>query len=131
LIARIIVRLLLAALFLFAGTVHLRDPDLFAPVMPPWIPFHRACIIISGVFEILGGVGLLVPLRPIQFMSGWGLTLLLVAVFPANIYMAMAGVKVHGFPSHAWMAWVRLPLQPLFILGVLWVTQAWHGTGNK
>ena len=131
LIVRTIVRLLLAALFLFAGTVHLRDPALFAPVMPPWIPFHLPCVIISGVFELLGGVGLLVPLRPIQFISGWGLTLLLIAVFPANIYMAMADVRVHGFPSHAWMAWARLPLQPLLIVAVLWVTQVWHGKGNK
>ena len=126
-IARLIVRVLLAALFLFAGTVHLRSPELFMPVMPPWIPFHRGCIIISGVLELLGGLGLLVPLRPIQLLAGWGLTLLLIAVFPANIYMAMADVKVHGFPSQAWMAWARLPLQPLLIVGVLWVTGAWPG----
>jgi uncharacterized membrane protein len=79
----------------------------------------------------MGGVGLLVPLRPIQFITGCGLTLLLVAVFPANIYMALANVKVHGFPSQPWMAWARLPFQPLLIVGVLWVTQVWHGTGNK
>lgn len=120
----LIVRLLLAALFLFAGTVHLRDPDLFLPVMPPWIPAHRACILISGVFELLGGVGLLVPLRPVQLATGWGLTLLLIAVFPANIYMAVAHVKVHGFPAHEWMAWARLAFQPVFIAAVLWVTRA-------
>jgi uncharacterized membrane protein len=131
LILRLIVRLLLAALFLFAGTVHLRHPELFLPVMPPWIPFHLPCIEISGVFELLGGVGLLIPARPIQFLAGWGLVLLLVAVFPANIYMAMANVKVHGFPSHPWMGWARLPLQPLLIVAVLWVTRTWHGNGNK
>jgi len=120
----LIVRLLLAALFLFAGTVHLRDPDLFMPVMPPWVPFHRACILISGILELLGGIGLLVPLRPVQIATGWGLTLLLIAIFPANIYMAVAQVKVHGFPAHEWMAWARLALQPLFIVAVLWVTRA-------
>ena len=123
-LARVIVRLLLAALFLFAGVVHLRAPDLFMPVMPPWIPFHRACILISGVFELLGGLGLLIPERTIQLMAGWGLTLLLIAVFPANVYMAVAHVKVHGFPAHEWMAWARLALQPIFIAGVLWVTKA-------
>jgi uncharacterized membrane protein len=121
----LIVRLLLAALFLFAGVVHLRNPELFLPVMPPWVPFHRACILISGVCELLGGIGLLLPIRPIQLLTGWGLTLLLIAVFPANIHMAVAHVKVHGFPAHAWMGWARLPLQPLFILGVLWVTGVW------
>jgi len=122
---RFLVRVLLASLFLFAGTVHLRDPKLFLPVMPPWIPFPIPCILISGVFELLGGIGLLIPMRPIQFLAGWGLTLLLVAVFPANIYMAVANIKVHGFPSQPWMGWARLPLQPLLILGVLWVTTIW------
>ena len=128
---RTLVRLLLAALFLFAGTIHLRHPELFLPVMPPWIPFHLACIKISGVFELLGGVGLLIPVRPIQILTGWSLALLLVAVFPANIYMAMAHVKIHGFPSEPWMQWARLPLQPLLIVAVLWVTRAWHGNGNN
>jgi uncharacterized membrane protein len=131
LILRPLVRLLLAALFLFAGTIHLRDPELFLPAMPPWIPFHPACIEISGVFELLGAVGLLIPVRLIQFMSGWGLALLLLAVFPANIYMAIAQVKIHGFPSEPWMGWARLPLQPLLMVAVLWVTRAWHGNGNK
>ena len=130
-ILRTLVRLLLTALFLFAGTIHLRNPELFLPVMPPWIPFHLACIRISGVFELLGGVGLLVglliPARPIQLLTGWGLALLLVAVFPANIYMAVAHVKVHGFPSQPWMGWARLPLQPLLIVAALWVTRAWPG----
>ena len=130
-IPRLIVRLLLAALFLFAGMVHLRDPQLFMPVMPPWIPFHRACILISGVFELLGGLGLLIPERRIQFATGWGLTLLLLAVFPANIYMAVDQIQVNGFPPEPWMAWARLPLQPLFIASVLWVTRAWHEIGNK
>jgi uncharacterized membrane protein len=132
LILRTLVRLLLAALFLFVGTIHLRDPELFLPVMPPWIPFHLACIQISGVLELLGGIGLLIPARPIQFLAGWGLALLLVAVFPANIYMAMAHVKIHGFPAQPWMEWARLPLQPLLIVAVLWVTRAWPGKcGNQ
>jgi uncharacterized membrane protein len=130
LILRTIVRLLLAALFLFAGTVHLRHPELFLPVMPLWIPFHLPCIQISGVFELLGGVGLLIPARPIQSLAGWGLALLLVAVFPANIYMAMAHIQVHGFPPQPWMGWARLPLQPLLIIAVLWVTRAWPGKCN-
>jgi len=131
LILRTLVRLLLAALFLFAGTIHLRDPALFLPVMPPWIPFHLTCIRVSGVFELLGGVGLLIPVRRIQFLAGWGLTLLLVAVFPANIYMAMAHVQIHGFPSQPWMGWARLPFQPLLIAAVLWVTRVWHGQCRK
>lgn len=131
LILRTLLRLLLAALFLAAGTIHLRVPELFLPVMPPGIPFPIPCIILSGIFELLGGLGLLVPLRPIQFLTGWGLTLLLVAVFPANIYMAVANIQVHGFPPQPWMGWARLPLQPLLIVAVLWVTQIWPGICRK
>ena len=135
LLLRTLVRLLLAALFLFAGTLHLRHPELFLPVMPPSIPFPLACIEISGLFELLGGLGLLlgllIPARPIQVVTGWGLALLLVAVFPANIYMALAHVKVHGFPSQPWIGWARLPLQLLLIVAVLWVTRAWPEKCSK
>jgi uncharacterized membrane protein len=131
LILRTLVRLLLAALFLVAGTTHLRHPELFLPVMPPWIPFHLPCIRISGVFELLGGLGLLIRARPIQLLAGWGLALLLVAVFPANLYMAVTRVQVHGFLPQPWMAWARLPLQPLLIVAVLWATRGWPGKCSK
>jgi uncharacterized membrane protein len=131
LILRTLVRLLLAALFLFAGTIHLRHPELFLPVMPPWIPFHLPCILISGVFELLGGAGLLIPARRVQFLAGWGLALLLVAVFPANLYMALAHVQLPGIPLQPWMAWARLPIQPLLIIAVLWVTHVWPGKCAK
>ena len=129
---RILVRLLLCALFLFAGTVHLLDPNLFLPIMPPWIPCHLACIEISGICELLGGFALLIPEAGVQLIAGWGLVLLLTAIFPANIYMAVAGVKIHGFPAEPWMAWARLSLQPLLMVGVLWVTDIWpHKTASK
>ena len=121
----LLTRLLLAALFLFAGVVHLWKTDFFLPIMPPLVPYPRFCIILSGIFEILGGVGLLVPIRLVQISSGIGLTLLLIAVFPANIYMAAENIRIHGFPAHPWMGWARLPLQPLLIAGVLWVTRLW------
>jgi uncharacterized membrane protein len=130
LIARRIVRLFLAALFLFAGTFHLVDPTFFLPIMPPWIPFPLPCIEVSGVFELLGGIGLLIPGRRIELLTGWGLTLLLVAVFPANIYMAVAHIQIHGVPAQPWMAWARLPLQPLLILAVVWVTRIWPAKRN-
>jgi uncharacterized membrane protein len=125
LILKLISRILLASLFLFAGALHLLDPALFLPVMPPWIPFHHLCILFSGVFELLGALGLLVPVPLVQTITGWGLVLLLVAVFPANIYMAAANIKIHGIPSQPWMGWARLPLQPLLILAVTWITGIW------
>ena len=130
-ILRLVTRLLLAALFLFAGTVHLRSPELFMQVMPPSIPFPMACVLISGVAELLGGAGLLIPVRSIQLLSGWGLTLLLLAVFPANIHMAVDNVRVNGHLIPAWLLWLRLPFQPLLIAGVLWVTGAWPANCSR
>ena len=117
---RAIVRACVAGLFLVAGTIHLLNPTLFFPAMPPWIPFHLACIVISGVCELLGGLGLLMPVALIRRAAAWGLTALLVAVFPANIHMALAHVQIHGFPRYVWVEWARLPLQPLLIGAVLW-----------
>jgi uncharacterized membrane protein len=117
---RLASRLLLAALFLAAGTLHLANPQLFLPIMPPWIPWHLFCILASGVFELLGGLGLLIPRPGVQKLAGTGLLLLLLAVFPAKIYMAVEHIQVHGIPSQPWMAWARLPLQPLLMLWIWW-----------
>jgi uncharacterized membrane protein len=122
---KLILRLLLAALFAFAGIVHLVDPTLFLPVMPPWIPLHLLCIQVSGVFELLGAGGLLMPEGPVRRIAGWGLNLLLIAVFPANVYMAAEHIQVHGIPSQSWMGWARLPFQPLLMWGIAWVTDLW------
>jgi uncharacterized membrane protein len=122
---------LLAALFFAAAIFHFFDPRLFLPIMPPQVPFPTACIILSGAFELLGAICLLIPLRRVQFLTGCGLTLLLIAVFPANVYMAVAHIKIPGFPAHEWMAWARLPLQPVLIGLVLWVTGAWSEICDK
>jgi uncharacterized membrane protein len=116
---RAICRWLLAALFLVAGVAHLASPRLFLPVMPPWVPAKLPCILASGGAELAGAVGLLLPGQRIRRAAGWGLVALLVAVFPANLYMAMAHVRIHGFPRHEWMAWARLPLQAVFIAMVV------------
>jgi uncharacterized membrane protein len=129
--ARAIVRACLAGLFLLAGTIHLLDPTLFLPAMPPRIPFHLACIIVSGVCELLGGIGLLMPVLVIQRAAAWGLTALLIAVFPANIHMALAHVQVNGFPKDAWVEWARLPLQPLLVWAVIWSTLCLNNLHTK
>jgi uncharacterized membrane protein len=131
LILRSLCRYLLAALFLFAGVLHLRRPEVFLPIMPPQIPFPVACILISGGAELLGGVGLLFPEGRVRIAAGWWLLALLVAVFPANIYMAAAHVKIPGLKIEPWMAWARLPLQPIVMALVAWVSGAWSGICRK
>jgi uncharacterized membrane protein len=87
--------------------------------------------VVSGCAELAGGIGLLAPSAELRRLAGWGLALLLVAVFPANIYMAVAHVQIHGFPAHPWKAWVRLPLQPLLFIGVIWATNGWRSICTK
>jgi uncharacterized membrane protein len=71
-------------------------------------------VLVSGVFEVLGGVGLLLPQT--RRAAAWGLILLFLAVFPANIYMAMEGIQIDPeHPMPEWGAWLRLPFQAVFI----------------
>lgn len=104
-------RWLLGLLFVAAGVLHLARPDVFLRAMPPYLPWHRELVIVSGVFEILGGVGLQVPRT--RRAAAWGLIALLVAVFPANVHMALHPGEFPSLPP--WTLWARLPLQPALI----------------
>lgn len=76
-------------------------------MMPPWLPFPVAANFVSGAAEIVGGIGVLIP--RLRRIAGWGLIALLIAVFPANVQVAL-----HGWPGvsiPAWILWARLPLQ--------------------
>ena len=107
---------LLALLFVAAGVLHLVKPAPFVSIVPRSLPAPRTLVILSGVFEILGGVGVLVP--SVGAWAGWGLIALLVAVFPANIQMLIDAHSAHA--SRGWQAALilRLPLQVLLIAWV-------------
>lgn len=103
----------LAAIFIAGGVAHLVRPELYRPVMPGWLPAHDALILISGVAEALGGVGLLG--KRTRRASAIGLILLLIAVFPANVEMLRVS-QGRGVPW--WgeaLLWLRLPLQAVLI----------------
>lgn len=102
-------RLLLSIFFIAAGSLHFFLPGPYFRMMPPMLPWPKLLIDISGAAEILGGLGLLVP--GARRAAAYGLMLLLVAVFPANIYMAVAHLPLNGLLGHAWFQWLRLPLQ--------------------
>lgn len=114
-------RLVLSALFIVAGVAHFRTPEPFVKIVPPYLPSPYVLVYVSGIFEILGGLGILAPAT--RVIAGWGLIALLIAVFLANIYMAVAGIKIGGFPSQPWMAWARLPLQFVLIALVYWACE--------
>jgi uncharacterized membrane protein len=96
--------------FIFAGIMHFAKPKFFLAIMPPYLPFHKEAVWISGIAEILFGYNILLP--DLQSASAWGLILLLVAVFPANIYMATADKFQKLSPI---IRWGRLPMQALLI----------------
>jgi uncharacterized membrane protein len=111
---------LLAALFVGAGLLHLLHPETYLRIMPPALPAPRLLVVLSGVAEIAGGLGLLLPAT--RRWAAWGLLVLLLAVFPANIYMLQIHEQLH---IPAWVAWARLPLQPLLMW---WV---WRVSGQR
>jgi uncharacterized membrane protein len=101
-----------SALFIASGIVHFRNPRVYEQIVPPYLPAHRALVYISGFFELLGAVGVLVPKS--RAAAGFGLIALLVAVFPANVYMATDADKFAKLVP-AWVSYLRLPLQPIAI----------------
>jgi len=107
------------------GVLHFVSPGIFAAIVPDYLPFPLALVYISGFFEILGGVGLLV--KRVRSKAGWGLMALLIAVFPANVNMALNSIDF-GLP-HTWLWW-RLALQPVIIAFVFWVSRPDRG-GEK
>ncbi len=103
------------------GVMHFTQAEWFAQIVPPFLPAHVWLVWISGVFEILGGIGVLVP--RVRALAGWGLVLLYLAVFPANIYMAVEPVAVNGVVPERWLVWARLPFQPVFMWVAWWCTR--------
>lgn len=104
---------ILAAIFTIAGILHFTIPDSYTRVVPRWLPAPRLLVYVSGAFQVLGGVGLLIP--ALRWAAGWGLIALLIAVFPANIQMLQAA---RAADAPAWgqlLLWLRLPLQPLLM----------------
>jgi len=113
--------LILLALFFIAGGInHFINSDIYVAIMPTYLPAHLELVYLSGLFEILGGIG--VVLSPIRQWAGYGLIALLIAVFPANIYMAMNPDKFVDIVS-AWILYVRLPLQFLLLWWTFWATR--------
>lgn len=115
------VRILLAVTFIIAGVLHFTHTEFYLAIMPPYLPFHRALVFISGFFEIAGGIGLLIP--RLTRAAGYGLIALLIAVFPANINMAINDVQVGSNSFSPSLLWLRLPLQFALIALVWWCTK--------
>lgn len=114
-------RWVLAVFFAAAGLNHFRAPELYAGMMPPWLPWPDAMNLISGAAEVAGAIGILLPAT--RRLAGWGLIALLVAIFPANLHVALQG-RMPPFDISPVMLWLRLPFQAVLIAVVWWVALA-------
>ena len=116
---KLALKIVLALAMIFAGVMHFVQPKGFVRIVPKALPAPLMLVYISGVFEVLGGIGLLVPQT--QVFSAWGLIALYVAVFPANVNMAINNISFLGSKSKL-IAWGRLPLQLVLIAWAYWYT---------
>ena len=124
-----ILRRVLGLAFIGVGILHFTRPKFFLAIMPPWIPMHKEAVAVSGAAEIAGGLALIpdATAKP----AGLWLTALLLAVFPANVHMAVDQGQIErmgkaGIPK--WALYARLPLQPLLVFLVLRSSRATTGS---
>ena len=110
--------LLMSIFYVRIGVHHFLDPEYFLNIMPPFLPYHLELVYISGFFEILLGLILIFP--KYRFYTSWGLIILLIAVFPANIYLAQSEIAQQGLDVSKEVAIWRLPFQALFIGLAYW-----------
>ena len=115
--------------FTLAGLDHFWNAAFFDKIVPPMFPDPHLMVVISGVAEIAGGIGLQVP--RLRRAAGWGLIALLIAVFPANVYMAVAPKDNPASAFPKWALWARLPLQAVFIAWVWWVMRPRVGSDSS
>ena len=115
---RIVLRVLLVAAYLLAGVLHLAVPHAFLRIVPDWVPMPRETVLATGVCEILGAIGLLIPrLRRVAAVM---LAIYAVCVFPANIKHMLDFAASRG----SWTGWLyhgpRMPVQPVIIWWTLY-----------
>ncbi len=101
----------LGVFFVVAGAAHFVRPAIYMRIMPPYLPWHRGLVYLSGLCEVALGVLVLIPRFSVP--AAWGLIALLIAVFPANVYMAM-NPRLFSMIS-PFLLWLRLPLQGVLI----------------
>ncbi len=114
-------RWLLTVVMVGAGVNHFVNPASYVEIMPAVLPAPLALVYISGVAEILGGLGLILPAT--RKLAAWGLIALLIAVFPANVNMAVNELPLRADPIPTWLLWARLPLQLVAIAWCYWFTR--------
>lgn len=116
-----ILRVILSVSIIVVGITHFVKPEQYARIVPPQLPYPFELVYISGLFEILGGIGLLIPF--VSVAAAWGLIALFIAVFPANINLAINNIPIEGIPHAPFLYWARLPFQAVLIAWAWWYTR--------
>ena len=117
--ARLPLRILLAIFYFIAGVAHLRSPDGFLSITPSWVPFPVEVVAFTGIAEIAGAIGLLIP--RLRFAAAIGLALYALCVWPANFHHALNDIAIGGTKMSWWYHGPRLAFQPVLIWLALWV----------
>lgn len=112
-LARRLFRILLALFYLVAGMAHIKSPAGFLQITPGWVPFPEQVIFLTGIAEIAGAIGLLIP--RVRYAAGIGLALYALCVYPANINHAINNIAISGATASWLYHGPRLALQPVFI----------------
>jgi uncharacterized membrane protein len=112
-------RRLAGPFFIFAGSMHFVIPGTYRRIVPPYVPAPKAMVYASGIAEVAGGAGLMAERS--RRAAGWWLIATLLAVFPANVHMALHSDRYPKVPGGAVSLWARLPFQAVFLA---WVRHA-------
>lgn len=108
--------------YVVAGVNHFVNPGFYVNIMPPYLPWHEELVLLSGVAEVVLGVAVLIPRT--RTLGAWGIIALLIAVFPANVHVALHDVPMLGSERGAgFLNWVRLPFQGVLIAWAWWYTR--------
>jgi uncharacterized membrane protein len=122
---KIILRWLLTVGMVIVGVTHFTEPANFVAIVPEVLPAKLALVYISGIAEIAGGLGLILPAT--RRLAAWGLVALYIAVFPANINMLVNDLPLGDKPLETWQLWARLPIQLVLIAWAYWYTRPDQG----
>lgn len=124
----VIGRVILAAVFLSAGASHFKIPAKYIEMLPPSVPQRENIILVTGILEILGAIGLMIP--RFSHVAGNALILFLICIFPANVHAAFARVEFGGGINGPMLLFIRTPLQMILILWAYLCTgQTWFKWG--
>ena len=123
-----VVKALCGPFFVFAGVMHFIKPRFYLNMMPEWLPAHEAMNYASGVAEVVGGAALMCPSPAVKRAGGWFTLATLLAVYPANVHMALNADEFPAVPGGQAALFARLPFQAVF---AAWVWSAMKSPGRS